>query len=542
MPRILIIDDEADFSDRLCRCLKTEFEVTCLHEADAAALERLAAGEFALVLLDNGLPKVSGVEFLESLEQRDISVPVILVSHAADPQVIIAAKKRGAFAYVQKQTISELVKTLRPKIHEALEIWSQQPPVALPGEAKGGVANGPQLDSLCPKLQKVYEQIGQATTSNQPVLILGEAGTGKDLVARAIHDNSPREKKAFVVVRCNTFNDDFLRDELFGHEVNFRGEGQLRKGKLEHAGGGTLYLDEVGELPLSMQDEMLRVLEELQITRLGGNEPVPVDVRVLASSRRDLHAIPGSTFRRELLDHLTGEIIRLPRLSDRLVDLESLAGQILAKEAERAGMSRVPRLHRSCHAKLRSHPWPGNIRELQLVLRRALLHRRGPQILPEDLTFKEQGAEARMVAGLHLAISSALASDKNHLYGLLLDMLKKELPALTLQECGGDTREAERRLGVSLRDIIASENPMLQSEEVPTPKRFKRQSEALLLIRTYPDWTVKQFAEKLKCSTATLYRDEYISRALEARKADRRLPHGYKRGDGSIEAFDTDDE
>ena len=543
MPRILLIDDEADFSDRLCRGLTPEFEVTCLHEADAAALERLAAGEFALVLLDNGLPKVSGVEFLESLEQRDISVPVILVSHAADPQLIIAAKKRGAFAYVQKQAISELVKTLRPKIHEALEIWSQQPPVALPGEAKGSVANGPQLvPSRCPKVQEIYAQIGQATRIDQPVLILGEAGTGKDLVARAIHDNGPREKKAFVVVRCNTFNDEFLRDELFGHEIGFRGEGQLRKGKLEHAGGGTLYLDEVGELPLSMQDEMLRVLEELHITRLGGNEPVPVDVRVLASSRRDLHAIPESKFRRELLAHLTGEIIRMPRLSDRFVDLEELASQILSKEAERAGMSRVPRLHRSCHAKLRSHPWPGNIRELQLVLRRALLHRRGPQILPEDLTFEEQGAKAQMVAGLHLAISSALASDKNHLYGLLLDMLKKELPALTLQECGGDGREAERRLGVSLRDIITGDNPVPERTDSSLPKDVERQIRALVLIHKYPDWTVERLAEDLKCSTATLYRDELISRALQLRKADRRVPRGYKRQDGSMEAFDTDDE
>jgi transcriptional regulator with GAF, ATPase, and Fis domain len=229
-------------------------------------------------------------------------------------------------------------------------------------------------------------------------------------------------------------------------------------------------------------------------------------------------------------------------LSDRLVDLESLASQILAKEAERAGMSRVPRLHRSCHAKLRSHPWPGNIRELQLVLRRALLHRRGPQILPEDLTFEEQGAEAQMVAGLHLAISSALAGGKTHLFGLLLDMLKKELLALTLQECGGDRREAERRLGVSLRDIVASDNPMPQSTDVSAPKKVDRRTKAIALILTYPDWTVKQFAQKLKCSTATLYRDEVISSALEVRKSDRRLPRGYKRQDGSMEAFDTDDD
>ena len=360
-------------------------------------------------------------------------------------------------------------------------------------------------------------------------------------MARAIHDHSPRQQKPFVVVRCNTFADDLLRDELFGHEIGFRGEGKLRKGKIEYASEGTLYLDEVGDLPRALQDEVLRVLEEQQVTRLGGNEPIAIDVRVLAASRRDLHAIPESKFRRELLAQLTSQTIRLPPLRERLDDLEPLASHVLAKEAARARKSRVPRLDGDCLTRL-SHPWPGNVRELQLVLRRALLHGRGQQILPSDLTFEEPSAEPQIVAGLQLAISSALSSGKSHLFGLLLDMLKKELVPLTLQECDGDTREAEKRLGVSLRDILNRADQAPAKLEAPLPKEVERRIKALVLIQTYPDWTVEQFAEKLKCSTATLYRDPLINRALELRKGDRRLPHGHKSRDGAVEAYDNPEE
>ena len=196
---------------------------------------------------------------------------------------------------------------------------------------------GLQLIGTCPAMTAVYGQIGQVAKIAQPVLIVGEAGTGKDLVARAIHDLGPRRDKPFVVVRCNTFDDELLRDELLGHEIGFRGEGKLRKGKMEYASGGTLYLDDVGALPRALQDDLLRVLEEQQVTRLGDNETIPVDIRILAASRRDLLTAPESKFRRELLAQLSGATIRLPSLRDRLDDLEPLARHFLQKEAALAG-------------------------------------------------------------------------------------------------------------------------------------------------------------------------------------------------------------
>lgn len=529
MPKVLLIDDDLNFSRSLCRGLEPDHQMTWLEEADAAALDRLAGGEFALVLLDNFLPKMKGIEFLELLERRGVTAPVILVTGDGDPKTIIEAMNRGAFDYVEKRPTAELVAELKPKIALALEIWP-------PSGAAPALAEGPTTGksrAMC----EVYKQIGQAARIVQTVLVVGEPGAGKDHVARMIHDQGPRRKSPFVVVRCNTFNDDLLRDELFGHEIGFRGEGRLRKGKFEYATGGTLYLDEVGELPRALQDDVLRVLEERQVTRLGGNEPLPVDVRVLAGSRRELSAFPESKFRRELFAQLSGKTISLPPLRERLEDLEDLARHLLAQEASGAGKRQAPTLHSSCWPKLRDHAWPGNIRELQLVLRRAVVHSRGPQILPRDLTFDEPDVEPHILAGLRLAISSALGSGETHIYGQLHDLLKQELVPLTLQECSGDTAEAEKRLGVSLRDILTGGYKPPESPEPSLPKDVERRIKALVLIQTYPDWTVEQYAEKLKCSTATLYRDLLINRALELRKEDRRLPHGHKSRDGSLEAY-----
>ncbi|MBY0522278.1 MAG: sigma-54 dependent transcriptional regulator [Gemmataceae bacterium] len=432
MPKILLIDDDADFSARLSRGLAPLHKAACAEEADDAILERLASGEFALVLLDNFLPKLSGIEFLKKLEERGIKVPVVLVTGDGDPKTIIEAMNRGAFAYVQKQPTEELVRELKPLIDEALDIWSQEPPIAIPGDAPPDTLAEPQLVGKTRAMQEVYKGIGRVAKITQPVMILGEAGTGKDLVARAIHDHGPRQGKPFVAMRCNTFNDDLLRDELFGHEIGFRGEGKLRKGKFEYASGGTLYLDEVGELPRALQEEVLRVLEERQVTRLGSNEAVPIDVRVLSASRRDLVAIGDARFRRELLAQLSGETLHLPPLRERAEDLEPLARHLLAREAAMARMPRVPKVRDRGLGRLREHSWPGNVRELQLVLRRAVVHCRGqqPEILPRDLTFEEENIEQRAVTGLQVAISCALSSGKNHLYSLLQDMLKKELVTL----------------------------------------------------------------------------------------------------------------
>jgi DNA-binding NtrC family response regulator len=542
MPNLLLIDDDDYFSRRLARGLQSDYEVTCLAEADAAVLERLAAGEFDAVLLDNRLPKLSGLEFLQLLDERGVTVPVILVTDDGGPKTAIEATKRGAFNYVQKLPTDELVKVLKPLLARALEIFTKAPSVAVPGIKAPEAPTGERLIGNSPRMTEVYTQIGRAARIAQPVLIVGEAGTGKDLVARAIHDNGPRRDKLFVVVRCSTFNDDLLRDELFGHEIGFR-EGKLRKGKFEYANGGTLYLDDVGALPRALQDEVLRVLEERQVTRLGDNESIPVDVRVVAASRRDLLSLPESKFRRDLLDHLACETIALPALGERTADLEPLVDHFLKQEAARAGKRRTPTLDARCWGKLRAHSWPGNLRELRTVIRRAVVRCQGTQIPAQDLVFDEPDAEPQILAGLRLAVSGALGSHQSQLYGLLLDLLRKVLVALALEACAGNARAAEARLGVSLDHLTHPDEPR-RDDEPPAeklPRDVERRIRALVLIQTYPGWTVQQYAEKLGCSKSTLDRDSLIKKAMDLRKDDLRLPHGHKSRAGTIEAYSRND-
>jgi DNA-binding NtrC family response regulator len=544
MLNLLIIDDELEFTRRLKRGLEPDYVVTCLARADAAVLDRLAAGEFFAVLLDHDLKgsPMSGLVFLQRLKERGITVPVILVTGYGDIKTVIDAKKWGAY-YVQKGPMNELLKELKQLLAKVPE---QVPPVGVPGIPAPEAPDRRELIGTSPKMTGVFTQIWEAAQIGQPVLIVGEAGTGKDLVAWAIHAYGLGRDKRFVVVHCHTSDSDSLRDELFGHDIGFRGEGKLRPGKMEYASGGTLYLDDVGALPRALQDDVLRVLEEGQVTRQGDNEPIPVDVRVIAASRRELFSLPESKFRRDLFDHLASETIALPSLCERAGDLELLVNHFLMQEAALAGKRRIPTLAAECLSKLRTHSWPGNVRELQTVIRKAVVRCRGSQILARDLSFDEPNAEPYIRAGLRIAITTALSSDQSQLYRLLLDMLRKELVARALEVCQDDRRKAEARLGVSIDEILNTESspPPLESS---LPEAVERRIRALILIQTYPDWTVEQYADRLRCSglrgsPATLYRDPLIKRALDLRKNDRRVPHGYKSRDGSVDGYsDTDD-
>jgi DNA-binding NtrC family response regulator len=316
---------------------------------------------------------------------------------------------------------------------------------------------------------------------------------------------------------------------LFGHDSGIRGDSKLRKGKFEYASGGTLYLDDVGALPSTLQDEVLGVLEDGQVTRQGEHKPISVDVRVIAASRHNLLSLSGSQFCRELRSRLARQIIALPALCQRAGDLEKLVTHFLKQEAALAGKRRIPALAAECWSKLQAHSWPGNVRELQTVISKAVGSCRGPKILARDLSLDEPNPEPYILAGLRIAISSALSSHQSPLYDLLYRMFCNELEALTLTECGGNVREAEKRLGVSLEQLRNPVGPHREDEPL-TGKLTKgeaRQYKAVMLIKAYPHWTVRQYADELECSQATLYRDEVIQRALEMRKNDRRPPRGH---------------
>ena len=467
MARILLIDDDDEFMRFLLESLDRQgHRVDCL-ESPFGAPERLAQTNFDVVLLDNRMPGMSGIEFLAALEQREISVPVILMTGDPTSDTAIQAMNLGAFDYVVKPLdVEEFVEELDPLIAKAEEIVRlTKEHVRLPGDTALG--HGPELLGNSRPMQELYKLIGKVARSNAPVLIVGETGTGKELVARAIHSNSPRRNRPFVAMNCTALNENLLDDELFGHEPrSFSGAGdKLRKGRFEHAHGGTLFLDEIGDMPAMLQAKLLRVLENNEVVRIGGNEPIKVDVRVVSATHCDLGAqIEAGDFRQDLLFRINGVTIRLPALRERGGDdLRLLVDHFLVQAAKKAGRS-VPTLQDTAWNELRNYRWPGNIRELQHVMRRAVLVCRGTQISPAELELKSaptggvpDPTQATGDASLNLAqaVKAALASGQANLHKSLHDSLDAELLRMTLADYGGNQVQTARRLGLSRNGLRA---------------------------------------------------------------------------------------
>lgn len=461
MAHILLIDDDVD----LAAFLRQELEaaghrVTCLDRA-ADAPDLLARRPSDLVLLDNKMPGMSGIEFLQALQTRAVGAPVILMTGYSTFDTAIEAMDLGAFDYVIKpDDYQGLLRELGPVIAKALEITRPVADVQVVAEAPPA-ADGPVL--VGKSMVEVGKLIGKFARSDDPVLILGETGTGKELVARAFHTKSPRRNKPFVALNCTAINENLLESELFGHEPGaFTGADKLRKGKFEYANGGTLFLDEIGDMPLNLQAKLLRVLEYQEVERVGSNEPIKVNVRFLSATHRDLEAaIQAGRFRRDLYHRLNRVTVRLPALRDRPDDLPELMTYFVARAAAAANRQR-PTLADATLARLREYRWPGNVRQLQNVAFRAFGVCRGPQILPEHLDFppdtaagtSSAGGEDAALTGLRAAIDWAWATDQKPLWDTLHDLLERELLTAALARFHGNQKEVADRLGMARGTVI----------------------------------------------------------------------------------------
>jgi two-component system nitrogen regulation response regulator GlnG len=475
MANILLIDDYAVYANSLREHLEAEGHEVVWKELAEDGLELLASGKpFDLVLLDNFMPRMTGLDFLTALENHNVNLPVILMTCQHNDHTVIEALKRGAFDYLLKPddftTDVKSVGELHKALAEALAVATPPPPVTLvPADADCG--HGSVIAGKSQAILDVLKQIGRYAVMKETVLILGETGTGKNLVARAIHTHSSRQEKRFVQVDCPGLDENLLASELFGHEkYAFTGADKLRKGRFEHADGGTLFLDEVGDMPPALQAKLLLVLENREITRMGSNDPIPVDVRVVAATSRDLRAmVKEGTFRHDLLQRLEGLKIRLPPLRERPEDVELLARRFLNVLS---GGGAEWTLHPDAMARLRGHPWPGNIRQLQRVLCRAVGSRRGKQILPRDLDFGElddipeppptQAAPAPPApttdgdpADLSRLIEWAWNSYPEKLWPHLQKHLERELLRYALARIPRNKRKLADRLGIAHNTLYA---------------------------------------------------------------------------------------
>jgi two-component system nitrogen regulation response regulator GlnG len=476
MPHLLLIDDDPDLIAEQVRQAFPRHRVE-VAGTGADGLERVRAESPDVILLDLRLPDQSGLEVYQQLRQVDARIPVIFVTLAKSADKAIEAMKQGAYDYLFKPLD---LHQLRRVVGEALEVARRmREPAVLAETAPDADVEGAIVGS-CPAMREVYKAIGRVAAQNVPVLITGESGTGKELVARAIYQHGPRAKAPFLALNCAAIPEQLLESELFGHEKGaFTGADRRRIGKFEQVSGGTLFLDEVGDMPPALQAKLLRLLQEQSFERVGGNETIRTDVRLIAATHRDLKAwSEEGKFRPDLYYRLGVFTIHLPPLRERGDDLPLLAQHYLRRFSREMGRE-VKEAAPEAMARLRGYPWPGNIRELQSVLKQALLRASGTVLLSAFLPDLSGGAgepgpaaPAGDELGLESFIRQRLGPDAQDLYADTHRQVDRVLLPLVLEYTGGNQHQAARLLGIArqtlrqkLRDLGLHVTHSVEAEE-----------------------------------------------------------------------------
>ncbi len=430
--RILIVDDELVVRDSLARWFAAEGYETKALAGAREALE-LADREWDLALLDIKMPGMDGIELQARLKETDPDLTVIIMTGYATVETAIQALKRGAYDYLTKPVDPDELSHL---VSKALEHRQTKREVVRLQESLKEIFPQTEMVAKSPAMQRVMETVETVAASDATVLITGESGTGKEVVARAIHAASPRRLMPMVTIHCGALTESLLESELFGHERGaFTGAQFRKKGKFEVADGGTVFLDEISDISLKTQTDLLRVLQEKEIVRVGSTQPIHVDFRCIAATNKELEPlIEARTFRADLYYRLHVVTIQLPPLRERREDIPLLVGHFLHKFCTAMGRPEAPRVAPEAMDLLVRNPWPGNVRELENAVERALVIARGPELKPADFSFQLQAAAPangrtldeverahiehvwRGSAGNHSAAARELGIDRTTLY------------------------------------------------------------------------------------------------------------------------------
>lgn len=436
-PGILVVDDDPDILMLLRHLLERLGYAVSTATNGAQALATLAAAHPALVLLDLRLPRMDGLEVLKQLKQLAPELTVIVMTAYATVDKAVEAMKEGAFDFLTKPLTPGHLELVLQKAfeREALQRTQRLFQAELDRQTHPIIGDSPAIMQAMALARRAAQ--GTAT-----VLLLGESGTGKEVFAHAIHAWSPRREQPFVVVNCAALSEDLIASDLFGHEKGaFTGAQHQKQGRLELAAGGTVFLDEVGELPPTLQAKLLRVLQEHTFERVGGTRTLQVDLRVVAATNRNLpRAVQTGTFRDDLFFRLHVIALTLPPLRERPEDIPRLAAFFVHKhslELKRPGMHLAP----EALAYLQHYTWPGNVRELANVLERAVVLSGSETIQPQDLTFPTLGVAPPLSAPSRLQD--------------WLDAMEREKLRETLQEHGGNRRAAAQALDIPLSTLYA---------------------------------------------------------------------------------------
>jgi two-component system, NtrC family, response regulator AtoC len=437
VPRILVVDDEAVVRNGIAQVLSSQnLEVrTATHGAEA--LELMAADPAALVLLDIKMPGLDGKEVLKTIRQDYPATQVIMITGYPDVEGAVECMKHGAVDYLTKPFRIDELETVVQKALESLQEGSRPSPVPEEEAEEPGIAS---IIGHSPAMQQVFAKIRRAAPSDSTVLLTGESGTGKELVARAIHELSPRADKEFVPVDCSALVETLLESELFGHvKGSFTGAHQTKHGLFELANHGTFFFDEITNLSLNIQAKLLRVIQEREFMKVGSQRRTKLDIRIIASSNRVLtEAIKEGTFREDLYYRLSVIPIHLPPLRERTGDIPLLAEYFLNKYSQKA--NRQPKeISNRAMKMLSAYSWPGNVRELEHTIERIIILEDGEVILPEHLpSFISQRRGEFQVF-----------SDEDH----TLEELEKRYIQFILRRTKGKRQEAARILGINRKTL-----------------------------------------------------------------------------------------
>ena len=422
--KILIVDDERQMRLALGETLRRAGFSTSEVSSGAEALTVFGKGDFDLVISDIRMPEMGGIELLSRIKATNQEVPVVMITAYGTIEDAVEAMKRGASDYLLKPFSPDYLEAVVARVLGA-------PGAETEVERYRIVTEDPQMKQLLSFLKK-------ASATDATVLIQAESGTGKELVARYVHANSPRARRDFVAVNCAAVPENLLESELFGYEKGaFTGASSSKEGKFELADGGTLLLDEISEMSNLLQAKLLRVLQEKEIDKVGGRKPIPVDVRIVASTNTDLgERVRSGSFREDLYYRLNVVPVNIPPLRDRPGDISVLAGYFI----RRYGGGREIRLGKGALDALKHYKWPGNVRELENCIQRAVIVCAGIK--------DEMGAEDLFSPGISTAGAGAGVQP-----GATVREVEQELILATLKRTGGNRTAAAKLLGISLRTL-----------------------------------------------------------------------------------------
>jgi DNA-binding NtrC family response regulator len=458
MSTLLVIDDDR----AVLYTIERTFQGTGVNVLTAKTVREgleLIGQKPDVVLLDIMLPEGSGLEAVEKIQALDPKLPIIFITAGGTSDTTIEAMKLGAYDYLLKPL--DLPK-LRELVDRALEIRRlMQVRVELPSSTDAAVLDGDHIIGRSPAMCEVFKAVGRVAPQTVTTLIIGESGTGKELIARAIYHHSSRSSERFLALNCAALPETLLESELFGHEKgSFTSANYRRIGKFEQCARGTLFLDEVGDMSPLLQSKILRVLQEQKFERVGGNETISTDVRVIAATNRDLsNMVAKGDFREDLFYRLNGFTIKLPPLRERGEDILLLLEHLLSRFGRELHKPEVHGISPEALEMLMRYSWPGNVRELEAVVRQALLNTTGNVILPDFLpeTVRVPGRAAAAAANSHDTppsdfkpfVDECIQNGSTDMYTASVEMMERYVLTRVLRHTRGNQSQAARMLGIT---------------------------------------------------------------------------------------------